>query len=148
MATSSELRGLCLAPFFAESAFPDTGGCTYPPVQHSYPRMVLMFSVISGRFCMPLTGNYTCCLPCPTTDWTYRDGTFPIRRNSWTITEPDAGFESRTEIANWVNVAAFVLSIYLMLSFIVLPVKFTHRHYLSVCLALGVIFIEVCDIWS
>lgn len=53
------------------------------------------------------------------------------------------GFESRTEIANWVNVAAFVLSIYLMLSFLVLPVKFTHRHYLSVCLSLAVIFIEV-----
>jgi hypothetical protein len=63
-----------------------------------------------------------------------------------TFTEPSAGFENRTEIANWVNVAAFILSIYLMLSFIVLPVKFTHRHYLSVCLALGVIFIEVCDI--
>ncbi|KAK7900867.1 hypothetical protein LTR67_003152 [Exophiala xenobiotica] len=63
-----------------------------------------------------------------------------------TFTEPSAGFENRTEIANWVNVAAFILSIYLMLSFIVLPVKFTHRHYLSVCLALGVIFIELAFI--
>jgi hypothetical protein len=40
MATSSELRGLCFAPFFAESAFPETGGCKYPHVQHNYPRMV------------------------------------------------------------------------------------------------------------
>ncbi|KAJ9633319.1 uncharacterized protein PV06_00820 [Exophiala oligosperma] len=111
MASSSDLRGLCPPPFFAESSFPGTGG------------------FVSGRFCMPITGNYTCCLPCPTTDWTYGDG-----------------FESRTEIANWVNVAAFVLSIYLMLSFLVLPVKFTHRHYLSVCLSLAVIFIELAFI--
>jgi len=57
-----------------------------------------------------------------------------------------AGFDDRTEIANWVNVAACVLSFYLILSFLVLPVKYTHRHYLSVCLTLGVLFIEVGEI--
>ncbi|EXJ56654.1 hypothetical protein A1O7_06998 [Cladophialophora yegresii CBS 114405] len=84
---------------------------------------------VGGRFCLPLSTlqpNLTCCLPCPLTDWTYSDG-----------------FEARTEIANWVNVAAFVLSVYLLLSFAVLPVKYTHRHYLSVCLTLGVVFIEL-----
>lgn len=60
--------------------------------------------------------------------------------NSWT------GFEGRTEIANWVNLAAFVLSVYLLLSFAVLPIKYTHRHYLSVCVTIGVVFIEVCAI--
>ncbi|KIX99037.1 uncharacterized protein Z520_05498 [Fonsecaea multimorphosa CBS 102226] len=87
---------------------------------------------IEGRFCMPLSNiqpNLTCCLPCPMTDWTYSDG-----------------FESRTEIANWVNVAAFVLSVYLLLSFAVLPVKYTHRHYLSVCLTVGVVFVELAFI--
>ncbi|EHY59374.1 G protein-coupled receptor gprM [Exophiala dermatitidis] len=84
-----------------------------------------------GRFCMPLPDlhNLTCCLPCPLSDWAYSDG-----------------FESRTEIANWVNVAAFILSVYLILSFAILPVKFTHRHYLSVCLTLGVVFLELAFI--
>ncbi|EXJ88244.1 hypothetical protein A1O1_05174 [Capronia coronata CBS 617.96] len=110
---SSALKGLCPSPFLQESAFPDTGG------------------FIPGRFCMPLPElqNLTCCLPCPSTDWTYPDG-----------------FESRTEIANWVNVAAFILSVYLILSFVVLPVKYTHRHYLSVCLTLGVVFVELAFI--
>lgn len=36
-----------------------------------------------------------------------------------------------------------MLSVFLLLSFIILPVKYTHRHYLSVCVTLGVIFIEV-----
>lgn len=54
-----------------------------------------------------------------------------------------SGFEQRTEIANWVNLAAFILSVYLLLSFMILPVKYTRRHYLSVCVTLGVVFMEV-----
>ncbi|KIV90516.1 hypothetical protein PV10_07813 [Exophiala mesophila] len=86
---------------------------------------------LSGRFCMPIAalGNATCCLPCPVTDWTYSQG-----------------FEQRTSIANWVNLAAFILSVYLVLSFIVLPVKYTHRHYLSVCATLSVISLELAFI--
>jgi len=47
-------------------------------------------------------------------------------------------------MANWVNVAALFLTVYLLLSFAVLPVRLTHRHYLSVCLAIGVLSMEVC----
>jgi hypothetical protein len=57
-----------------------------------------------------------------------------------------AGFQKRTEIANWVNVAALVVTFFLLVSFVVLPVKWTHRHYLSVCLTIGVMFIEVCTL--
>ena len=53
------------------------------------------------------------------------------------------GFEQRTEVANWVNVAALATTFFLLLSFIVLPTKWTHRHYLSICLAIGVGCIEV-----
>ncbi|KIX02751.1 uncharacterized protein Z518_08693 [Rhinocladiella mackenziei CBS 650.93] len=111
--SASNLRGFCPPPFLQETLFPDTGG------------------FISGRFCMPIAQlqNLTCCLPCPTTDWTYSDG-----------------FERRTEIANWVNLAAFLLSVYLLVSFVVLPVKYTHRHYLSVCVTLGVVFMELAFI--
>ena len=54
------------------------------------------------------------------------------------------GFEQRTEIANWINVAAFVAVVFLLLSYSILPVKWTQRHYLSICLVIGVIFMEVC----
>ena len=59
------------------------------------------------------------------------------------IAEVRIGFESRTKAGNWVNLVSFIFSVFLILSFVVLPVKSTHRHYLSVCVTLGVIFMEV-----
>src|SRR5271154_3339765 len=56
---------------------------------------------------------------------------------------PWTGFEQRTQIANWVNVGALLLTIFLLLSFSILPVKWTHRHYLSICLTISVGLIEV-----
>ncbi len=53
------------------------------------------------------------------------------------------GFIHRTEAANWLNVAAMVATMFCLLSFLILPVKWTHRHYLSICLAFGVGFMEV-----
>jgi hypothetical protein len=46
-------------------------------------------------------------------------------------------------MVNWVNVAALTTTVFLLLSFIVLPVKWTHRHYLSICLTIGVGCFEV-----
>jgi hypothetical protein len=54
-----------------------------------------------------------------------------------------SGFEQRTEIANWVNVAAITASTFLLLSFAILDTKWTHRHYLSICLTVSVVFMEV-----
>jgi hypothetical protein len=54
-----------------------------------------------------------------------------------------AGFIQRTEAANWLNVAALVATSFCLLSFFILPVKWTHRHYLSICLAIAVAFMEV-----
>lgn len=56
------------------------------------------------------------------------------------------GFIQRTEAANWLNVAALVATMFCLLSFFILPVKWTHRHYLSICLAVGVGFMEVRSI--
>lgn len=87
---------------------------------------------ISGRFCKmtpTVMGNISCCLPCPATDWTYSDG-----------------FIQRTQAANWLNLAALVANIFCLLSFLILPVKWTHRHYLSICLAIAVALMEVAFI--
>lgn len=56
------------------------------------------------------------------------------------------GFDQRAEVGSWVNVAAIFATAFLLLSFIVLPVKWTHRHYLSICLTIGVMFIEVSNV--
>ncbi|KAK2785353.1 hypothetical protein FQN53_007793 [Emmonsiellopsis sp. PD_33] len=83
---------------------------------------------VPGRYCdeIPLGGtNVSCCLPCPQADWRYPEG-----------------FMDKTIVANWIAVAIFSLNCLLLLSFAVLPVKWTHRHYLSVCLALGIVFME------
>jgi hypothetical protein len=40
-------------------------------------------------------------------------------------------------------VASMVCSAFLLLSFAFLPVSKTHRHYLSICLTIAVVFMEV-----
>jgi len=54
------------------------------------------------------------------------------------------GFEARTEVASWVTVAATISTLFVLASYAFLPVKWTSRHYLSVCLAIGVFCMEVC----
>ena len=53
------------------------------------------------------------------------------------------GFIQRTEAANWLNVAALLATMFCLVSFLILPVKWTHRHYLSICVAIAVGFMEV-----
>ncbi|KAI1421008.1 hypothetical protein F5Y12DRAFT_790609 [Xylaria sp. FL1777] len=80
---------------------------------------------IAGRLCSNLTGT-SCCLPCPLTDWVYPDN-----------------FKTVTQSADWVNVAGMVGCGFLLLSWLVLPVERTHRHYLSICLTVAVVFMNL-----
>ncbi|KAI1162226.1 hypothetical protein F5B18DRAFT_662564 [Nemania serpens] len=80
---------------------------------------------ISGRLCSNLTGP-TCCLPCPLTDWVYADN-----------------FDTVTQSADWINVVGMIGCAFLLLSWIVLPVERTHRHYLSICLTVAVVFMNL-----
>ncbi|AEO70061.1 uncharacterized protein THITE_2120943 [Thermothielavioides terrestris NRRL 8126] len=45
--------------------------------------------------------------------------------------------------ANWVAVASTVCCVFLLLSWAVLPVDKTYRHYLSICLTMGVVFMNL-----
>ncbi|EEH34659.2 hypothetical protein PAAG_05708 [Paracoccidioides lutzii Pb01] len=85
---------------------------------------------VTGRWCekipVGLQGNISCCLPCPHAGWRYTDE-----------------FLKKMEVANWIAVVIFSLNCLLLLSFAVLPVKWTHRHYLSVCFVIGIIFMEL-----
>ncbi|KAI0409627.1 hypothetical protein F4802DRAFT_614281 [Xylaria palmicola] len=80
---------------------------------------------VAGRLCSNLTGP-TCCLPCPLTDWVYPDN-----------------FRTATQSADWINVVGMVGCAFLLLSWIVLPVERTHRHYLSICLTVAVVFMNL-----
>ncbi|KAI0446830.1 hypothetical protein F4803DRAFT_454592 [Xylaria telfairii] len=80
---------------------------------------------VAGRLCSNLTGE-SCCLPCPLTDWVYPDN-----------------FKTATQSADWVNVVGMVGCAFLLLSWIVLPVERTHRHYLSICLTVAVVFMNL-----
>ncbi|KAJ9227629.1 hypothetical protein DTO271D3_8602 [Paecilomyces variotii] len=86
---------------------------------------------IDGRFCettQTTRGAVSCCLPCPSSDWRYTD------------------LNSNTKVASWLNVAILPLSIFLLASYAVLPAKWTHRHYLSICFTLGICFMELAFI--
>ncbi|KAI1433633.1 hypothetical protein GGR50DRAFT_476484 [Xylaria sp. CBS 124048] len=80
---------------------------------------------VSGRLCSPVLGP-SCCLPCPLTDWVYPDN-----------------FRTATKSANWVTVVGMIGCVFLILSWIVLPVEKTHRHYLSICLTVAVMFMNL-----
>ncbi|KAE9381725.1 G protein-like protein-coupled receptor : GPCR, secretin-like protein [Stipitochalara longipes BDJ] len=79
----------------------------------------------SGRFCSTV-GDVTCCLPCPQTEWLYPDS-----------------FDTMTQSASWINVAGMACSMFLIISFAFLPVGKTHRHYLSVCLAIATVMMQL-----
>lgn len=103
------------------------GLCSAPFLQLSnFPSTV---GYLDGRFCAPVPsaeGTVDCCLPCPITDWVYSDD-----------------FNTIPKAANWLNVAGMVCSMSLLLSFIVLPVQKTNRHYLTIGLVVAICFMQL-----
>ncbi|KAK2060508.1 hypothetical protein LY76DRAFT_411588 [Colletotrichum caudatum] len=81
---------------------------------------------IDGRLCQSLGGPIQCCLPCPLTDWVYPEY-----------------FNTLTTAANWVCVASATGCLFLLLSWAFLPVDKTYRHYLSICLTLAVLIMNL-----
>ncbi|KAI9759653.1 MAG: hypothetical protein M4579_002221 [Chaenotheca gracillima] len=47
-------------------------------------------------------------------------------------------FLKKTHIANYIDIFGLVSCVFVLLSFLVLPKEKTHRHYLSICLVIGV----------
>ncbi|KAI2618368.1 hypothetical protein GGR54DRAFT_631008 [Hypoxylon sp. NC1633] len=80
---------------------------------------------VEGRLCSPL-GRLSCCIPCPMTDWTYPDN-----------------FGAATAAANWISVVGMACCVFLLLSWLVLPVDKTHRHYLSISLTCATVLFSL-----
>ncbi|PHH90297.1 hypothetical protein CDD83_4065 [Cordyceps sp. RAO-2017] len=81
---------------------------------------------VDGRLCQRITGDLKCCLPCPMTDWVYPDS-----------------FGAVTATANWVATMSGICCVVLVASWAALPIDKTHRHYLSVCLTLAVLLMNL-----
>ncbi|KAL4910565.1 hypothetical protein BDW74DRAFT_184444 [Aspergillus multicolor] len=85
---------------------------------------------IPGRWCTPqLIGDETvsCCFPCPFTDWQYSEGFHP-------------------GIVPWIALGVLVLMVISALTYILLPVEDTQRHYLTSSPLMGFIFMSVAFI--
>ena len=52
-------------------------------------------------------------------------------------------FKTLTDVANWIAVVSVVCCVFLLLSWAFLPVEKTNRHYLSMCLTIGVMLMNV-----
>ncbi|KAF1975352.1 hypothetical protein BU23DRAFT_83022 [Bimuria novae-zelandiae CBS 107.79] len=84
---------------------------------------------VEGRFCAPipqLGEGLACCLPCPATDYLY-----------------PKDFKSWYRAAEALNLAGLVCMVFLIISFVILPAEQTRRHYLSYCLIIAAIFLEL-----
>lgn len=49
----------------------------------------------------------------------------------------------KTDIAGWISIAMLCLCVFLLVSYAVLPVKWSHRHYLNVSFTIGICLMQV-----
>lgn len=83
---------------------------------------------VDGRFCSSIAeGLPSCCLPCPAEEWFYSD-------NIRTLFKAVEG----------ISIGSLVCCAVLLLSYAVLPVEYTSRHYLSICLVASIFVMTVC----
>lgn len=83
---------------------------------------------IKARVCttIPVKGTPHCCLPCPRQQWVYPDN-----------------FMSLITGSTYLNLVGVACCVFLLLSFVVLSVEYTNRHYLSVCLVTAILILQM-----
>lgn len=52
-------------------------------------------------------------------------------------------FKTLTDVANWVSLFSVLCCVFLLISWAFLPVEKTNRHYLSICLTVAVLLMNV-----
>ncbi|KAL3459311.1 hypothetical protein BJX64DRAFT_301416 [Aspergillus heterothallicus] len=89
--------------------------CPYPFIPElSFPARD---GFTSQQVCMDVE-NVSCCLPCPVSDWRYTTG-FNI------------------DLVRWFGLATLILFLFLAITYTVLPVPATRRHYLTIAPLVG-----------
>lgn len=88
---------------------------------------------LGARFCteLPILPGITptCCLPCPAENWFYSDRL--------------PGLLKGAEIVSCLGLAGCLI---LLISFTVLPIQYTHRHYLSVSLIVAILILTLASV--
>lgn len=148
MANTTLERGACTAPFLQLSKFDGTAGCKVSILEITILNIAKTSTDLSGRFCTPVPtaqGTVQCCLPCPITDWVYSDGewytsTLLLR---YRLLKMFLDFDTIPKAANWLNVAGMVCSMSILITYLILPVSKTSRHYLTVGLVVAVCLMQV-----
>ena len=142
MANHSIGQGECPLPFLQLSNFPYTGGCMILfSVFFLHVTCLTLITVEAGRLCTPIPlpqGLVECCLPCPLTEWVYPASTSSYTPVTREVLTARTEFPYLSHVANWLNVGSIICVVLLLLSFLVLPVEKTRRHYLTVCMIIGV----------
>lgn len=49
----------------------------------------------------------------------------------------------KTEVTGWLAVGIFPLTAFILITHMILPVKYTNRHYLTICFTLAIAFMQV-----
>ncbi|KAI5204132.1 hypothetical protein E4T39_03673 [Aureobasidium subglaciale] len=84
---------------------------------------------IGGRLCSVQSqdpNSPLCCLPCPASYWAYSDN-----------------FDTLGTVAGWLNVVGLALQSFMLISNFLLPTARTRSHYLTQCLIIAVMFINL-----
>ena len=138
--------GGCPAPFIGEVLYPYKGGCKlhYPTRKRrnsTWRSNGVMNTEVTptdrprtdrpGRNCAPnpldISPNASsCCIPCPVFDYVYSNN-----------------FKRSAFGAAWVHVAGLILSAFLLLSYLVLPVQATRRAYLNIMPLVGIMLLSL-----
>ena len=146
MANITVGRGACSAPFLQLTKFPGNVGCEKQRLGIVSCQLAKTFTDLDGRFCAPVPtaeGTVECCLPCPITDWVYSDSKSYDLGGGLAWKTDCLDFNVIPKATNWLNVVGMVCSVSLLISFFVLPVQKTSRHYLTVGLVVAVSLLQV-----
>ncbi|OJJ80706.1 protein gprM [Aspergillus glaucus CBS 516.65] len=107
-----------------------TGICQFPFLQQNlFPDTG---GYINGRYCAVVPnpgGHENCCVPCPVANWKYGDELM-----------------AKTKIPSYISALIFPFVVLLLLSYAVLPAKYSHLHYLSVSFTIGICCMHVAFI--
>ena len=139
---SASLLEECPPPFLDAAKF-GSGGCTFARY-NSLDCLCSPYPVVGGRFCapMPQAPSLLCCLPCPSTDFLYPDSKRACRASDVChLTYP--AFKKWYRVAEGLNLAGLVALLFLFITYLFLPPAKTRRHYLSFCLIVGAMVLNV-----
>lgn len=134
------LRGNCIEPFLDALQFGKKGGRKRTPTRlhNSLAKFSRCGRQTMRSYCsiarearlLPTMSGHGLGIP--------REYGMPLFEQ-YQVTDMIAGFQTWYRISESISAVGLVICIFLLLSWVFLPVEKTRRHYLSICLVIGII---------